>query len=416
MATPVISVNGLGKRYQIGALQRRHDTLRDSVMANLSGPARWLRGAGTAADETIWALRDVSFDVQQGEVLGIIGRNGAGKSTLLKILSRITRPTEGFADLRGRVGSLLEVGTGFHPELTGRENIVLNGAILGMRRSEISRQFDAIVAFAEVEKFIDTPVKRYSSGMYVRLAFAVAAHLTSDILIIDEVLAVGDISFQRKCLGMMGSIAGQGRTILFVSHNMQAVRQICSRVCLIEDGHLAFDGAPAQAITRYFTARTTKAASAATTNVRDQSATTIDSLKFTDHRGQEVGEIDRSEELWADLEFTTHQSGSKLDIAMAILFADGTPVFSETFSDQASYLELEPARYSVRFEIPTKFLKPEPYFLTVFLVTADGQALDRLLGVALPEITARNDDSLKEARRWGVVRIPIAWTQPQRIS
>ena len=209
-----------------GQAQQRHDTLRDALAAGLRAPApSWLqRDGGNRRDrheqDTIWALKDVSFEVKRGEVVGIIGRNGAGKSTLLKILSRITEPTEGRAVINGRVGSLLEVGTGFHPELTGRENIYLNGAILGMTQAEIERKFDEIVAFAEIEKFLDTPVKRYSSGMYVRLAFAVAAHLEPEILLVDEVLAVGDAAFQKKCLGKMGDVAQEGRTVLFVSHNM----------------------------------------------------------------------------------------------------------------------------------------------------------------------------------------------------
>src|SRR5215213_9664531 len=206
-------------------------------------PVRRLRAsAPPATDNTIWALKDVSLEVGSGEVLGVIGHNGAGKSTLLKILSRITEPTEGRVEVHGRVGSLLEVGTGFHPELTGRENIYLNGAILGMKRSEIARRFDEMVAFAEVERFIDTPVKRYSSGMYLRLAFAVAAHLEPEILLVDEVLAVGDLEFQAKCLGKMGAVAREGRTVFFVSHNTQAVRQLCSRAILLEHGRVSADG------------------------------------------------------------------------------------------------------------------------------------------------------------------------------
>src|SRR5436189_5210282 len=223
MSSPVISVAGLGKRYHLSH-QQRSDTLRDSIAQKFRG----LFGGNEAAAgrEEFWALRDISFDVNPGDVIGIIGRNGAGKSTLLKILSRITDPTEGFVRVGGRLASLLEVGTGFHPELTGRENIFLNGAILGMRRSEILAKFDEIVAFSEVEKFLDTPVKRYSSGMYVRLAFAVAAHLNPEILIVDEVLAVGDAAFQKKCLGKMREISKDGKTILFVSHNMAAIQNL----------------------------------------------------------------------------------------------------------------------------------------------------------------------------------------------
>ncbi len=227
MSDLAIRVNNISKLYHIGAKQKRHDTLRDSIMSAFEAPKRWFGRNGQAAEEDLWALKDVSFEVKHGEVVGIIGRNGAGKSTLLKILSRITKPTTGSIEMHGRIASLLEVGTGFHPELTGRENIYLNGAILGMRRAEIDRKFDEIVAFAEIEKFLDTPVKRYSSGMYVRLAFAVAAHLEPEILIVDEVLAVGDAEFQKKCLGKMGDVAKEGRTVLFVSHNMHAVTALC---------------------------------------------------------------------------------------------------------------------------------------------------------------------------------------------
>lgn len=254
MNQPVISVEGLGKRYLIGH-QVRYDTLRDRISQGARGILRRWRHpvGGTATQEEFWALRDVSFQVSRGEVVGIIGRNGAGKSTLLKILSRITEPTAGRATIRGRVASLLEVGTGFHPELTGRENIFLNGAILGMSRAEIRAKFDEIVAFAEVERFLDTPVKHYSSGMYVRLAFAVAAHLEPEILIVDEVLAVGDAAFQRKCLGKMQDVSRQeGRTVLLVSHNLGQISTLATRCVLLEKGCNRFTGPTAQAVPLYF--------------------------------------------------------------------------------------------------------------------------------------------------------------------
>lgn len=244
---PIITVDGVSKRYTIGK-KESYGSLRDEVMDALSSPFRRLFGGGASPDPFVWALKDVSFEVFEGDVLGIIGRNGAGKSTLLKILSRITEPTEGRIEMRGRIASLLEVGTGFHPELTGRENIFMNGALLGMSSREIKAKFDEIVAFSEIEKFLDTPVKRYSSGMYVRLAFAVAAHLEPEILIIDEVLAVGDASFQKKCLGKMGEVARGGRTVLFVSHNMTAVESLCKRAVMLNNGSIVKDG-PAGAVT-----------------------------------------------------------------------------------------------------------------------------------------------------------------------
>ena len=259
MPDKVIEIQHIAKRYRTGSITRR--TFRDEMTYRWlqwtrRDPARHMGKLGAVANPEFWALKDVSFDVRQGEVVGILGRNGAGKSTLLKILGRITEPTRGQAELVGRVASLLEVGTGFHPELTGRENIFMNGTILGMKLREIEKRFDEIVAFSEIEKFIDTPVKRYSSGMYVRLAFAVAAHLQPEILFIDEVLAVGDLAFQRKCLGKMGSIARDGRTILFVSHNMAAVQNLCTRCVWLDDGRIAAEGATKEVIHRYLNSQT----------------------------------------------------------------------------------------------------------------------------------------------------------------
>lgn len=256
MSNIAIRVDDLSKQYTIGLAQRRHDTLRDQIMDSLRSIIR-SNGHGSAsvqrsdASTTIWALKDVSFEIKHGEVVGIIGRNGAGKSTLLKILSRITDPTMGRAEIYGRVGSLLEVGTGFHGELTGRENIYLNGAILGMKKWEIDKKFDEIVAFSEVGKFIDTPVKRYSSGMYVRLAFGVAAHLEPEILIVDEVLSVGDALFQQKCLGKMGDVAKEGRTVLLVSHNMPTIQALCNCAFIIDRGHMIAQGEPSVLVDRY---------------------------------------------------------------------------------------------------------------------------------------------------------------------
>ncbi len=253
MDTPVIRVEKLSKMYRIGAKEQQPQTRAGAFKRAAISPIAYLRSTlrPPREEEIFWALQDISFEVKHGEVVGIIGRNGAGKSTLLKILSRITEPTSGRAVINGRVGSLLEVGTGFHPELTGRENIFLNGAIMGMKRNEIQRKFDEIVDFSGVEKFIDTPVKRYSSGMYVRLAFAVAAHLEPDILIIDEVLAVGDTEFQKKCLGKMGDVAKKGRTVLFVSHNMAAIENLCRRAVVLDKGLIRFTGTQIAAISEY---------------------------------------------------------------------------------------------------------------------------------------------------------------------
>lgn len=257
MTQPAIRIHDLGKQYQIGVKKQRYRTLRESLVSAAKSPWRRLKdlsGRESGANR-VWALRDINLDIAEGDVIGVIGRNGAGKSTLLKILSRITEPTTGRVEIRGRVGSLLEVGTGFHPELTGRENIFLNGAILGMSRAEVRRKFDQIVDFSGVGEFLDTPVKRYSSGMHVRLAFAVAAHLEPEILVVDEVLAVGDAEFQAKCLGKMGDVASKGRTVLFVSHNMAVVESLCSRACLLDQGRLVAVGEVGEVLGQYLDSR-----------------------------------------------------------------------------------------------------------------------------------------------------------------
>jgi lipopolysaccharide transport system ATP-binding protein len=258
MTCTAVRTEELGKRYRIGAPRWRHRTLREAIISAAAAPLRNLgrlrpltSSEPDAGDDTVWAVRDISFEVREGEVVGIIGRNGAGKSTLLKLLSRITSPTIGFADIYGRVGSLLEVGTGFHQELTGRDNIYLSGSILGMDRGYIDRRFDEIVDFAGIGPFLDTPVKRYSSGMYLRIAFAVAAHLEPDVLIVDEVLAVGDAEFQKKCLGVMDTVAQEGRTVLFVSHDMNAIRRLCPRALLLDHGRLLSDGNAIELIENY---------------------------------------------------------------------------------------------------------------------------------------------------------------------
>ncbi|HUW96759.1 MAG TPA: ABC transporter ATP-binding protein [Anaerolineae bacterium] len=318
MTDIAVRVENLGKRYRIGGPRAQYKTVRETLMGIAAAPARRLRRLGQPAPpaETLWALRHVSFDVARGEVVGIIGRNGAGKSTLLKIVSRITEPTEGYVKIDGRVSSLLEVGTGFHPELTGRENIYLNGAILGMKRTEIDRKFDEIVAFSEIEKFLDTPVKRYSSGMYVRLAFAVAAHLEPEILLVDEVLAVGDAGFQKKCLGKMGNVAQAGRTVLFVSHNMAAITALCKRAVLLESGARHAEGSVQEVVARYGT-------------LLDQ-ARTGDFTEMKDRRGSGIIRIAGIR--WVDLdgrELSVLQSGQRL--ALEIAYTAKRPVRSPSF-------------------------------------------------------------------------------------
>jgi lipopolysaccharide transport system ATP-binding protein len=297
MSDIAIRAEGLGKQYRIGQRQRGYKRFTETVTDTLMAPFRRLGRSGRAPspDEMIWALKDVSFEVKQGEAIGIIGRNGAGKSTLLKILSRITEPTEGRAELHGRVASLLEIGTGFHPELTGRENIYLSGTIMGMNRAEIQRKFDEIVDFSGVAQFLNTPVKRYSSGMHVRLAFAVAAYLEPEILLVDEVLAVGDAEFQKKCLGKMDEVAGGGRTVLFVSHNLGMIVSLCPRAILLDSGLVSMDSLSSDVVTNYYTLGSSSSYSIdfrrQSRKIGDQFATLLDA-HIEDEQGNHVGELD----------------------------------------------------------------------------------------------------------------------------
>jgi lipopolysaccharide transport system ATP-binding protein len=340
MSEAIISVEGLGKKYRIDhmAERQKYVALRDVIAQRLKAPFQALRRAARpttahssaaagmpssngqsrrgSRTEDFWALRDVSFEIQRGEVAGIIGRNGAGKSTLLKILSRITEPTEGRVRIRGHVASLLEVGTGFHPELTGRENIFLNGAILGMHRAEIKQKFDEIVAFSEVEQFIDTPVKRYSSGMYVRLAFAVAAHLEPEILIVDEVLAVGDAAFQKKCLGKMKDVAGEGRTVLFVSHNTEAVRNLCRRGIWLKDGRLHEDGRAEEIIETYFNSTTDKPTFASFNPVH---GLVIQKVALKNSRGEETGQFRPGEDLIVEISYDAQMRLEKPYVTLGVI-------------------------------------------------------------------------------------------------
>jgi lipopolysaccharide transport system ATP-binding protein len=385
MSDVVIRAEGLAKRYTLGAPRRRHDTLRDHLVRSVTAlvrrnghppaPALPPAPAGDGSG-TLWALKDVSFDIARGEVVGFIGRNGAGKSTLLKILARITEPTRGWAEIRGRVGSLLEVGTGFHPELTGRENVYLNGAILGMTRAEIRRKFDAIVAFAETDRFIDTPVKHYSSGMAVRLAFAVAAHLEPEILIVDEVLAVGDVAFQKKCLGTMGDLARQGRTVLFVSHNMAAVQGLCSRACLLSAGHIVAEGGPTEVVRRYLAA-TAQAAPAALEARQDRQGT--GEVRFVgvglvdgDGRPLETAQCGQDVGIVVAYRARGDRPIARGDIHIAFYTSVGQFMFNCSSEGSGSALDVLPARGEVVCHIPALPLAPGRYAFNLYLTVGGG--------------------------------------------
>ncbi len=369
MSDLAIRVEKLGKQYRIGASpNNNYRTLREVLSNAVRSPLRRLKGE-TSATTTIWALRDISFEVRKGQVLGLIGRNGAGKSTLLKILSRVTEPSEGQAEIHGRVGSLLEVGTGFHPELTGRENIYLNGAILGMKRTEITRKLDEIIDFSEVEKFIDTPVKRYSSGMYLRLAFSVAAHLEPEILVVDEVLAVGDAEFQRKCLGKMGDVAQQGRTVLFVSHNMSAIMRLTEEALVIEQGRLALRAPTAQAVDFYLSAglsqegqRTWQAE-----EVHEAYPFRPLGLRILDTRGNVTDTVRSIEPFSIDFEYEIKAAITGLRVGFYLSNMRGEMVFTSFDTDDlekfSRYTVRQPGRYLSRCVVPSDFLNGGRYIL-----------------------------------------------------
>src|ERR1043165_1437611 len=378
--TTAISVKNIGKQYKIGAAQQKfqYNMFRDVIMDTLMTPVRIyraLRGQGmrgASQTSTIWALKDVSFDLEEGKVLGIVGRNGAGKSTLLKILSRVTEPTEGTVTVRGRVGSLLEVGTGFHPELTGRENIYMNGAILGMKRLEIDKKFDEMVEFSEVAQFIDTPVKRYSSGMYLRLAFAVAAHLEPEILVVDEVLAVGDAEFQKKCLGKMNDVAQQGRTVLFVSHNMSAILRLTQEAIVLKKGQLIKRAPTPEAVDFYLASGQAESGE----RVWDVDEIPVTSAPFKpiavrikDRNGKVVDTVRSTEPVIVEWEYCLNAPITGLRVGMYLSTMRGEYIFTAFDTDDAKQYEQFGARlagrYVSRCHIPADFFNEGRYLLGV---------------------------------------------------
>jgi lipopolysaccharide transport system ATP-binding protein len=418
-----ISVEQLSKRYRINTRGGTYRTLRESLVGGMSSLWGRLRGAlapsaGTdQGDEELWALKDVSFEVQPGEVLGVIGRNGAGKSTLLKVLSRITSPTGGQIDLRGRVGSLLEVGTGFHPELSGRENIFLNGAILGMSRREVTRKFDDIVDFAEVSRFIDTPVKRYSSGMYTRLAFAVASHLEPEILIVDEVLAVGDAAFQQKCLGKMGQVSRQGRTVLFVSHNMTAVKSLCTRAILMEGGRVALDGDVDEVVDRYLTAGTDMSRTGVIPDSAPRLCDVPDEARFrsvrlTDLAGRETNQLYFGQPFRVSFDCDILKELHDVHFEVSISTTDGTHVsYSTTIDGGRPPLRLGKGRHEVAADFDTVLL-PRDYTIDLGVHHHDGTTSDfvqRTLDFTVLRVAPDGNDHYLWGRTRGYFRAPAAW-------
>jgi homopolymeric O-antigen transport system ATP-binding protein len=361
MSTVVIHSEGLGKSYHRGALQQS-TLLRDHLSRMLKSPLSVFR---RPKDETFWALKDVSIQVREGEVLGLIGRNGAGKTTLLKILSRITRPTSGWAEIHGRVGSLLEVGTGFHPELTGRENTFLSGAILGMGKREITRKFDEIVAFAELEKFIDTPVKHYSSGMYVRLAFAVAAHLEPEILLVDEVLAVGDINFQKKCLGKMGDVARAGRTVVLVSHNLGAINQLCHRTIWIDEGTIVADG-DSEAIVMQYMKRVSKSSGGQKWERTGSGVVRFTSVELLDTEGNPCTHFPMGHDVCIRAAGIADRPGTEFNFAVQFVTPAGTSAIW-AYDQSKTFRANSAGRFSVEMYISQLMLMPGSYILSTWV-------------------------------------------------
>ncbi|MGD9035321.1 MAG: ABC transporter ATP-binding protein [Syntrophobacterales bacterium] len=420
MSEIAISIENLSKQYRIGGEHQGYKTLRDTLAATFSAPLRGLSsvfgGKSTrSANDTIWALRDVSLQVKRGDVVGIIGRNGAGKTTLLKILSRITEPTEGYAEIHGRVGSLLEVGTGFHPELSGRENIFLNGAILGMRKTEIQGKFDEIVDFAEIDKFIDTPVKHYSSGMYVRLAFAVAAHLEPEILLVDEVLAVGDAAFQKKCLGKMGDVAKGGKTILFVSHNMMAVRSLCQRAIWLQNGVLIQKGGASNVVMKYLD----EGRESVHEQVWDDAITAPGTDEVRIRRvfvrpalDKDMMVLSTTQDIEVGVEFWCLKPEQELAITLHVKTHDGIVVFSTSSAHNPSLRgsKLDRGLYRSRCQIPADLLNKNVYFIRLLVVKNQANVVfDREEALTFEVVDSGERRGAYFGERLGVVGPLLAW-------
>jgi lipopolysaccharide transport system ATP-binding protein len=418
---PTIVTENLGKRYTLGELQH-YRTLRDAI----GGPRGVLRRLGRRPQaaapepEQMWALRHVDFEASPGETIGIVGRNGAGKSTFLKILSRITEPTEGRAMLWGRTGSLLEVGTGFHSELTGRENIFLNGSILGMQRQEIKRRFGEIVEFADIALFLDTPVKHYSSGMRMRLAFAVAAHLNLDILLVDEVLAVGDAAFQRKCLGKMSAVASEGRTVVMVSHNMTAINQLCSRALLIESGRVCDDGEPAAVIARYLESSAERSGEfrwADAASAPGDGTATLEAVRVASE-GTVTPTVNIDSEVTIEVDFSVRTAGNRsLVVNVYLLDSGGNTILSSANTRRANLIQddwfgvdHEPGSYRASCSFPANFLNDMRYYVTVHVLSVDTvrvhASADQVLAFDVFDTGATRD----AGGPWhGMVRPRLAW-------
>lgn len=412
---PIIKVENLSKQYRLGAARKIYPTLRESLTETARKPFKIFK-RGEAIDKksnSFWALKDINFTIEPGEVVGIIGRNGAGKSTLLKILSRITEPTTGRVELYGRVGSLLEVGTGFHGELTGRENIFLNGAILGMRRSEIAKKFDEIVAFAEIEKFLDTPVKFYSSGMYVRLAFAVAAHLEPEILIVDEVLAVGDAEFQKKCLGKMDEVSKTGRTVLFVSHQMGTIAQLCQRAILLQKGAVVMSDETSAVIDFYVNQNKSKASLYTTDESQTHQEMYIETAEILNDESVEQNSFRHDESIHVNVECVARRIMRNAELRMVVRDARSITVF--VADAELKSLSENCEAFTVEFTIPPEVLRPNNYSLT-FALFIPHQLIIELIedAVYFSIFDSGTKYALSEGTDYGLIFSPCQWEVTQK--
>lgn len=410
MSQPIIEVTNISKKYRLGQ-RKRHDTLRDELSGIFKSGYQYLRGVSADHLETgeFWALKDINFTVNEGEVLGIIGKNGSGKSTLLKILSRITAPTAGEVRIRGRVASLLEVGTGFSPELTGRENIFLNGAILGMTRKEIKKKFDEIVAFSEIEKFIDTPVKHYSSGMYVRLAFAVAAHLESEILVLDEVLAVGDSQFQKKCLDKMRDISNNNsKTVIFVSHNLPAVEGLCSRAILLDQGSLLISGNPKEIISQYLSSTSMSSLSfqfEENAQLKERQGVVLKEARIETKNPSNKPMIYLDTPLIVTFSYDNRNPKINLNITFHLCDASGSPIFATSSISGKRPIGL----VQEQCEIPGNFLNDGVYSVTMYLVEDESIALYTRGNILNFEVREKERKEKWYGKWPGTIRPRLSW-------
>jgi lipopolysaccharide transport system ATP-binding protein len=402
----------IGKQYILGGAEQRYDSFRDLLQGILGAPLRKfkkLSGKEDNHENLFWALRDINFEIPQGQITGVIGRNGAGKSTLLKVLSRITSPTVGCVEIRGRVASLLEVGSGFHPELTGRENIYMNASILGMRREEVHKKLDDIVAFAEVERFLDTPVKRYSSGMYVRLAFSVAAHVDPDVLLVDEVLAVGDAKFQQRCIGKLSEVGQQGRTVMFVSHNMGLIQDLCSHTIYLRDGQIEDYGDTHRVLPAYLR----DGAQQSGEWQSDDEQETLRSVRLKNSAGEVIDAFGYRERISADIDFVPRRADPDYVVALRITDELGRDIFTSWDTDSADRVTVPGKKYCLNCQLPQALLRPGRYFLLVMVRnSAHGFITD--IEEASIEFEITNIEFSMNENRFGVVLPTLEWSCHKR--